>query len=393
MKEDWIKKMSQKLEGHQMDPPSGLWDNIARQMDISSTSVRKPIVLRLRYWISAAVVLLLVGFFAYHAFNSKESSPLQKRDIQATVPAEETPETIPNFPVSQNNLDCLASPYSIGHFDLQESVTTADDYLYAEDEVQERRKTQSLAVEEGKANIADNSHLLGLQKPREEEGLVKHHHPSLIQSTPEKNGKWLIGVNTSGGLFAMGSPIDHYSKVYMYYKTSTDTYLGTSGNGIYTRAPFRSESKSLLTHHLPVRFGLSLSYQLNQRIALISGLNYTYLHSEHVIPQENLILNNQRFHYLGIPLGVSWKVWSARRFSLYLSSRTMLEKCLNARQWQWSVHASSGVDFSFIPQLSLYLEPSVGYYFDDGSSYKHYYKDHPLAPTFEIGLRLHLGNK
>lgn len=391
MKEDWIKKMSQKLEGHQMDPPSGLWDNIARQIDISSTSVRKPIVLRLRYWISAAVVLLLVGFFAYHAFNSKESSPLQKRDIQATLLAGESPESCPDISVSQNNPDSLTSPSTISHFALQESATKSIDALYAKDEVQEQRETQPLAVENDEADIADDSHLPELHEPQEQESV--NHHPTLTQSSPEKNNKWLIGVNTSGGVLAMGSPVDHYSKVYMYYMMNSETYLETAGVGIYTRAPFRSECKSVMTHHLPVRFGLSLSYQLSQHLALVSGLNYTYLHSEHVIPQENLVLNDRRFYYLGIPLGVSWKVWSTRRFSLYLSGRTMLEKCLNAKQWQWSVQASSGVDFSFIPQLSFYLEPSVGYYFDDGSSYKHYYKDHPLAPTFEIGMRLHLGNK
>ena len=77
----------------------------------------------------------------------------------------------------------------------------------------------------------------------------------------------------------------------------------------------------------------------------------------------------------------------------------MLEKCVNAevdgnsvskKPWQWSVNASAGAEYSLISQLGFYLEPSLGYYFDDNTALEHYYKKHPLTPTIEFGLRLHL---
>jgi hypothetical protein len=77
----------------------------------------------------------------------------------------------------------------------------------------------------------------------------------------------------------------------------------------------------------------------------------------------------------------------------------MVEKCVSAqigensavkKPWQWSVNAAAGAEYSFTRQLGFYLEPSVGYYFDDGTALEHYYKDHPLAPSIEFGLRLHL---
>ena len=77
----------------------------------------------------------------------------------------------------------------------------------------------------------------------------------------------------------------------------------------------------------------------------------------------------------------------------------MVEKCVSAdvevgstskKPWQWSVNAAAGAEYTFIPQLGVYLEPSLGYYFDDGTSLEHYYKEHPLAPSIEFGLRLHL---
>jgi hypothetical protein len=77
----------------------------------------------------------------------------------------------------------------------------------------------------------------------------------------------------------------------------------------------------------------------------------------------------------------------------------MIEKCisakvsygdLNQRPWQWSVNASVGAEYQISRLLGFYLEPSLGYYFDDGTSLEHYYKEHPLAPAIEFGLRLHL---
>ena len=77
----------------------------------------------------------------------------------------------------------------------------------------------------------------------------------------------------------------------------------------------------------------------------------------------------------------------------------MVEKCIRAdletgstgkKPWQWSVNAAAGAEYTFIRQLGVYLEPSLGYYFDDGTSLEHYYKEHPLTPSIEFGLRLHL---
>jgi hypothetical protein len=81
----------------------------------------------------------------------------------------------------------------------------------------------------------------------------------------------------------------------------------------------------------------------------------------------------------------------------------MLEKCISAsfdnkrsddiyekKPWQWSLNAAAGVEYSFTPQLGVYLEPSLGYYFDDGTQLEHYYKEHPLAPSINFGLRFNI---
>ena len=154
--------------------------------------------------------------------------------------------------------------------------------------------------------------------------------------------------------------------------------------GSYTLTDYVSK------HHLPVRFGVSMDYKLSPRLTLLSGVSYTYLYSQFSLSLYPESVTDQKLHYLGIPLGLAWRFWSSHRFQLYVSGGATVEKCLNDSPWQWSVHASAGAEYVISPQFGIYAQPSLGYYFDDGTSLEHYYKKHPLAPSLEFGLRLHL---
>ena len=143
-------------------------------------------------------------------------------------------------------------------------------------------------------------------------------------------------------------------------------------------------------HRLPLSIGLSLHYSLTPRLTLNSGVTYTYLYSEFTSQQPPHTTYDQKLHYLGVPLGVSYRLWSANHFQLYVSGGMTLAKCLNDKPWQLSVDGALGAEYIFNRQIGLYFEPSLGYYFNDGSSLQHYYKEHPLAPSLQFGLRLHL---
>jgi hypothetical protein len=217
----------------------------------------------------------------------------------------------------------------------------------------------------------------------------------------QTQNKWSLGLNASGGLLAANTsqrtdrlyhPNSMYDYINRFDGNQSQNEVGDKSYA-YTLTEYKSE------HHLPIRFGVSLNYQLTPRIALHSGISYTYLYSEFSIPLYESATFDQKLHYLGIPFGVSWQLWTAHHFQFYLSGGMMLEKCVSAdvdgssaskKPWQWSVNAAAGAEYKIIPQLGFYLEPSLGYYFDDGTSLEHYYKKHPLAPSIEFGLRLHL---
>ena len=204
------------------------------------------------------------------------------------------------------------------------------------------------------------------------------------QSSVEASTKWSIGVNASGGLLAAQTNSSRTGRVYLDYNGPGEMTNSGDVQGSYTLTDYVSK------HHLPVRFGVSMDYKLSPRLTLLSGVSYTYLYSQFSLSLYPESVTDQKLHYLGIPLGLAWRFWSSHRFQLYVSGGAAVEKCLNDSPWQWSVHASAGAEYVISPQFGIYAQPSLGYYFDDGTSLEHYYKKHPLAPSLEFGLRMHL---
>lgn len=397
MREDWAEKLKRKFEGHRKTPPPGLWEGICKEMGLEAEPVhQKPAVTKRWYWAAAAAVLALVGFFVFH--NSHDFEQTQLAQAVSQQPASENKE--------YEGVGRSGKEYGVNtRVQGSTSEQPASKQLAAKSKGQvrdsgiamnqEKRSPDSHAYESEQVPSAEEE-----EKPTEnvQTGSSKNYPQSTLHSRPNK---WSLGVNASGGLLAanISQRMDrlYYQSAYNIGKTgymSSDVNEAAHGDfASYTLTEYRSE------HHLPIRFGVSLNYQLTPRIALHSGISYTYLYSEFSIPLYKQANYDQKLHYLGIPLGVSWQFWKTNHFLFYVSGGAMLEKCVNAevyghsvskKPWQWSVDAKAGAEYGFTRHLGFYLEPSLGYYFDDGTSLEHYYKKHPLTPTIEFGFRLHL---
>lgn len=164
-------------------------------------------------------------------------------------------------------------------------------------------------------------------------------------------------------------------------------------------------------HQLPVSFQLMLSRQLNARLSLETGLSYTMLKSTTTTgsTQAN-IQEQQRLRYLGIPLRLGWQWYAKDRLSLYSAAGAMLELSIRSRLQtkhvingsmtfsnetqpsvpvQWSASFGLGLQYDLTPHLGFFAEPSLQYFFDDGSDLKSYRTEHPLQITLPVGIRLH----
>lgn len=169
-------------------------------------------------------------------------------------------------------------------------------------------------------------------------------------------------------------------------------------------------TQTKIKHKFPVSAGLSVKKQLTDKLALESGLVYTLLSSDLYAGEEAHYTQEQRLHYLGIPLKINYSFWKRDRLSCYISGGGMVEFCLdgslrsnyfpindenlNSRteldinKPQFSVMSSIGMQFDIVRPLSLYAEPGFSYYFDDKSEVETIRKEHRFNISLQFGLRI-----
>ena len=391
MKESWEEQMRRKLEGHKVAPPEGLWEDICKELDVRGHSTN-----RRWYYAVAAALLGIAGFFAVYQLNNNNETK------ELTVKSEMTAPEKQDAPASEEKVDDKLALATINH-----KVSKKGNLTKCQTPCEPCELEPSAPAPEPEPESDDDLNKDVLQEPNSEEPVTEPQAKKPVddprtyqlpssEPSPKRNetsDRWSLGLTASGGLLAANNSIG--TNLSYYHKMNPLNY---AAGPISQASPTKKEI--VWKHHLPVRVGLSVHYQLNDRLSLLTGISYSYLYSECIKLYKNY---NQKLHYLGIPIGMAWQLWNSGHFRLYLSGSAMLEKCINAsfdsrssdrmdieKPRQWSLNAAAGAEYSFTPQLGVYLEPSLGYYFNDGSSLDHYYKEHPLAPSISFGLRFNL---
>ncbi|MBR6945815.1 MAG: hypothetical protein IKH64_07725 [Prevotella sp.] len=406
MGKEWNDIIRQKMEGHQKNPPEGLWEGISEQMGFTQAPVRKKPMIRRLYYGAAAAILALAGFFVFHDPHTVEepqvAEAVQPVSDNSSLTKKEVKEPVetPTQPTPYYNSKASAPYHQMMNAPLLAKATVSPTVV--EEEVSESIP-ETVAVQE---EVAEADHIQKVeaeQEPKEtekrraDEQPLRAYNQSVYQSyTPvtassSSSDRWAVSLKASGGLLASNTS-EQTKPVFYDNSVASDEYNGyddvipMTGKKI---KPYRMTER-VADHHLPVQVGLSLHYQLSEKTALLTGLNYTFLYSKFNVPLYKNAEYEQKLRYLGIPFGVAQQLWKKNRFYLYASAGVMLEKCLNDEPWQWSVNGALGVEYRMSRQVGFYLEPSLGYYFDDGTSLEHYFKEHPLTPSLEFGLRMHL---
>jgi hypothetical protein len=392
MKENWTTDMKQKLEGHKMAPPAGLWEGISSEMGIQKELALKTVAIKRWQWV-AAMFLALVGFFLVYQFSQDEPLPQvahtsQKQEAPTTKEAnpENQPLALADIP---HRALTKVSPKTPVEVSQPSPVKTVQEVTEENaQQVSEETASQQVSEETSQQPSVVTSH-----RPHTEGHHQTANYHTRQTSVLSTDSQWSIGLNASGGLLAASSSSQRSIGQSDYPVSDEFNY----NNFVDKVSSWPSTSSEVYDyeakHRLPMSLGLSVYYQLNPSLAFQTGVNYTYLYSEFSTPLYPNIYREQKLHYLGVPVGLSWQFWKTSGFSFYLSGSAMLQKCLNEKPWQWSVNASAGAEYAITPLVGIYLQPSLGYYFHDGTSFEHYYKEHPLAPSIEFGLRLHLSGK
>ena len=128
MKEDWAEKLKQKLEGHQKTPPAGLWEDISKEMGFEAKPVlQKPAPIRRWYWVAAASVLALVGFFVFQEHNNEQPLQAEATTQKPISPKQEISSPVDDEPSIQTPVLALVQTSKAIHaIEKEESIKQED---------------------------------------------------------------------------------------------------------------------------------------------------------------------------------------------------------------------------------------------------------------------------
>lgn len=425
MKTNWQKDIHDRLGSYEKDAPEGLWEGISRRMPKLNDGVmltHKPQrTAKFRMWrvagvAAAASVALVIGY------NFLGNSVKDNINIATNTTKHPNMLASNKKPLGNEPTDICA-----------DQATHSEDNLLAEQPTLAKASTEqptlaSASMEPDVKEISskeENSKEENKQtetKPaKREDSYVLPHNPDnnllAFNDMTERRGdedapsRWSVSTGAMGGLGASGTTTAYGDHLVFSFPGVADTKdspmldMNTINRDI--------ETKTEYDHHLPIRIGLSVAYALTDRLSISSGLTYTRLSSDiKDASRESKYIGEQRLHYVGIPVNVSYKVASSRWISLYGTAGVLAEKCvsgttdegyvenntmkytntqdISSKPLQMSVNAGVGIQFDIFDNVGIYAEPGLSYYFDDGSALQTIYKEKPLNFNLNVGVRFRL---
>lgn len=297
---------------------------------------------RYKWFAAAAVALLLVGVALWTYQPKPESLAIPQTSAKA-----EPIKTAPEQSLSENPV------ITKGRFSCynKRAIPLLQDTI---ESVVPTEKEQAQAVHEEAMPVANTTHVV---------------YPSEFHQQKHSESRLTAKVYLSSNMSRTGS----------FHQGASDISM-----------PINDHEQQNVHHRQPIRFGLSLRYQLDNRWSVESGLSYTRLSSDITTTTDGkTTTTEQRLNYIGLPLNISYDLWRTRHFGLYLIAGGMIEKSLDTSPWQFSLNGAAGAEYKLTDYFSLYAEPGLGYYFKDGSTTPTVYQDHPLNFNLSFGLRFH----
>lgn len=425
MKTNWQKDIHDRLGSYEKDAPEGLWEGISRRMpklnDGGMLTDKPQRTAKFRMWRVAGVavaasVALVIGYnFLGNDVQDNINIPTNTTNHHNMLASNKKP--IGNEPTgvcaeqATHSADDLLSdqPKLANASTEQPTLASAS----TETDVKEiSSKEENSKKENGQTEVKpekreDNRML----RKNQDDALLAYNDVTERSGSTDAPSRWSVSTGAMGGLGASGTTTAYGDYLVLSCPGGADTKDSPMLDMSSVNRDV--ETKTEYEHHLPIRIGLSVAYALTDRLSISSGLTYTRLSSDiKDASRESKYIGEQRLHYVGIPVNVSYKVASSRWISLYGTAGVLAEKCvsgttdegyvenntmkytnthdISSKPLQMSINAGVGIQFDFIDNVGIYAEPGLSYYFDDGSALQTIYKEKPLNFNLNVGVRFKL---
>lgn len=428
---DWTNKLKDKMEGYTEQPSDSVWAGISAAAGLTGNK-RRAVPL----WLLASSAIAAAALFgAMLIFNVKE-------DVPATMTAEAVKvgqEPVVSAQVVQDN--DIASVPEISQV-RRYVETEVRDFRGAAVSGDFSREASGDVVGEASGDFSGEptDEVIGVTAAASEnEGNIETDMEESIE--PDDDGgrfadawKWVLAEpelqrTKRGGKLAAGLSVNGSGSASSLSSRPTAAALGANpldcgvssadwvdrrvesaaGVIVYNQPEVTTE----YSHKMPVKIGASIRYDFNKFLGIESGLTYSFLSSDLKTGEEGAVSSwskgVQSMHYLGIPLNLSFNIFSSRYFNAYVTAGGLMEKCvrgslktdeyldgkyhgsssttLKQKGLQWSVNGAAGIQVNILPQLGLYMEPGVSHHFSNNSKVRTIYSDKPTDFSLSFGLR------
>ena len=416
MSDHWHDNLRKRMDLHEENAPEGLWKDIEQHIDtFNPVHIVKPRRKILLWSLSsvavAAVALLLLVLFP---FNNQSpllptndlvvSKILDQTDVAESLVAESI-EVESSVALKQS----VSSQQQYKNVSVQIPAVENDNV-----QLNEINETDNKTITDNKI-ISDDPSKNEVLDSRVDKIQSKQDNPqpndqllalSTISKSPNQS-KWQTNLSMSN-VSSSSSETHTGFGTFAQHETVEDQYAFMSQ---YTRA----ETYTEIDHNLPIMVGLTLRYNLNQRLGVSSGLTYSLLTSKLRSESVNYFYDDrQTLHYLGVPLNINYKLWQNNNFSTYISAGGLVEKNIagklssdyyidnklqsstdekiTSKQLQWSINSAVGLEYRLSDNFGIYAEPGVAYYFKNNSEIETIYKERPINFNLSLGLRINFNN-
>ena len=425
MKTNWQKDIHDRLGSYEKDAPEGLWEGISRELpklnDGDMLTDKPQRTAKFRMWrvagVAAAASVALVIGYNFLGNDTKDNINIPTNTTKHPNILASNKKPIGNEPTgvcaeqATHSADDLLSEQPKLYKAYTEQPTLAS--ASTETDVKEiSSKEENSKKENGQTEVKpekreDNRML----RKNQDDALLAYNDVTERSGSTDVPSRWSVSTGAMGGLGASGTTTAYGD----YLVLSCPGVMDTKDSPMLDMSSVNrdEETKTEYEHHLPIRIGLSVAYALTDRLSISSGLTYTRLSSDiKDASRESKYIGEQRLHYVGIPVNVSYKVASSRWISLYGTAGVLAEKCvsgttdegyvenntmkytnthdISSKPLQMSVNAGVGIQFNVHDNVGIYAEPGLSYYFDDGSALQTIYKEKPLNFNLNVGVRFKL---
>ena len=385
---DWIKQLQDKMDGHKEAVPDGLWHDIEARLPQHS----KVKAVWRRYAAAAVIALAVIGTGSL-LWNRGGGIQVETPAITLTQDEDHTP--MPEV-LAQNDVTGPTDAEPAVSHHVAQAVPV--NHSSATAPISNVPTVVSQTATESEPEKVENAHQSVRPQDVQEKdqpvlALIDDHsiQPSTTNSniSPRPRRKEPITI----GLFASNSvitPKQESTRLFKAFDFMSDVYDHPISVYSYTK------------HYKPVTIGASVRVPISGRWSVTSGVTYSRLKSKTTIQHTH---QEQVLHYVGVPLGAIYTMWNYKHFNIYaiggmqadFNVKATLKKSTQADEIsigkdrvQFSALAGPGLQLDLLQGFGVYVEPTVRYYFNNGSALDNYFKDKPWNINLNAGLRLSL---